>query len=108
MCQELFQPLLLLSLGHTKKWDIGSDGICMFNFGSNCHTVFHSNYTVLYSHHQRTKVSVCPYQNLLFSVLFVCFVDLVGVFLRGQGGVAIEWTEGVSRCGFDLRFPDDS
>lgn len=46
--------------------------ILFFNFLRNCHTLVHSNCTILRFHQQCPRVSVSPYphQPLVFSVLF--------------------------------------
>ena len=98
LCGHVF--ISLEHISKSKRTD-GSNANYVFNFGGNCHMVFHSGYTILHSHQQCmwVHISLHPHQHLLFSIfLFGC------VFILA---ILVIPNEVVSHCGFDLHFPVD-
>ena len=74
--QISLQDATFNSLGYIPRSGIGgSCGNSIFNFLRNCHVVFHSSTSILFSHQQfmRVPISPNPYQHLLFSAL-LCFI----------------------------------
>ena len=47
----------------------------MYNFLRNCHTVFHSGYTILHSHQQCT-ISPNPHRHMIFLVVLIIGIQI--------------------------------
>ena len=96
--EYLFKILLSVFWVYNQKWNCWIICNPIFNLLRNCHTVFHSGFTILHSHQQCAKVLIfpCPCQCLLsfFSSFFINSSHSNGC-------------EVVSHCSYDLHLPND-
>lgn len=73
------QVLAFNSFGDIPRNEVaGSHGNSILNFLRNHHTVFHSSYTILYSHKSSNYSTSLPHQHLLFLYIYIVAI-LVGV-----------------------------
>ena len=79
--QNFVKTYVFMYLGYISRSRIAtSQGNSMFNCLKKCQTVFQSSCTLLPSHHQCTRVPICPClcQHLLVSIFFITAI-LMGV-----------------------------